>query len=340
MDSLNFVNLIQAATVGVSVLGSILLWRKTPFRGIAMLLALIAFASTINILEETGITRNIYIISPIFIMLFGPASYLAAKHLTKKKLETSDWIHLLPITPVLFFTSHVSAVIVIGTLWRLSYAYFTATLLIKYKQALDEERSDAEEFSFTWFVWLVIGTALINLIDLVRLNSQQFISYELNVIGQGINNSVWLLVVMIITVKLLEQKTLSKPIKVIASNSKEPCNSDYLATFEEVNQLVITNQWFLTPRLTLNDVSELTGLQTREISRAINTVANKSFNEYINEFRIKHICQALDAHSPLSLTQLYTDAGFSSKAAFNKVFKAYTDVTPSMYKSKIKIIDG
>ncbi|MGJ8693954.1 MAG: helix-turn-helix domain-containing protein [Thalassotalea sp.] len=338
MDSLNFVNLIQAATVGVSILGCLLLWRKGLFYGIALLLALIAFASSINILEETGVTRDIYLLSPIFIMLFGPANYLAAKHITSGRFKTIDWLHLLPVAPVLLFTSHVSIVIAIGTFWRLAYTYFTARLLIQYKRTLDEERSDSDEFSLNWLVWIVVGTALFNLADLVRLNSQSFIPYELNVIGQGINNSIWLVVVMIITVKLLEQKTLPKPTKINEEEiGKEPLQENYLSTFNELNKLVNTNQLFLKPRLTLSDVSEFTGLQVRDISRAINTVTNKSFNEYINEYRIKHICQALDTCSPHSLTRLYTDAGFSSKASFNKVFKEYTGMTPSEYKSQNKV---
>jgi AraC-like DNA-binding protein len=338
MDSLNFVNLIQAATVGVSILGCLLLWRKGLFYGISLLLALIAFASSINILEETGVTRDIYLLSPIFIMLFGPANYLAAKHITSGRFKTIDWLHLLPVAPVLLFTSHVSIVIAIGTFWRLAYTYFTARLLIQYKRTLDEERSDSDEFSLNWLVWIVVGTALFNLADLVRLNSQSFIPYELNVIGQGINNSIWLVVVMIITVKLLEQKTLPKPTKINEEEiGKEPLQENYLSTFNELNKLVNTNQWFLKPRLTLSDVSEFTGLQVRDISRAINTVTNKSFNEYINEYRIKHICQALDTCSPHSLTRLYTDAGFSSKASFNKVFKEYTGMTPSEYKSQNKV---
>lgn len=338
MDSLNFVNLIQAATVGVSILGCLLLWRKGLFYGIALLLALIAFASSINILEETGVTRDIYLLSPIFIMLFGPTNYLAAKHITSGRFKTIDWLHLLPVAPILLFTSHVSIVIAIGTFWRLAYTYFTARLLIQYKRTLDEERSDSDEFSLNWLVWIVVGTALFNLADLVRLNSQSFIPYELNVIGQGINNSIWLVAVMIITVKLLDQKTLPKPIKINEEGiGKEPLQENYLSTFNELNKLVNTNQWFLKPRLTLSDVSEFTGLQVRDISRAINTVTNKSFNEYINEYRIKHICQALDACSPHSLTRLYTDAGFSSKASFNKVFKEYSGMTPSEYKSQNKV---
>ena len=67
MGSLNFVNLIQAATVSVSILGCLLFWRQRSFYSISFLLGLIAFATVINLLEETGITRNLFLISPIFI---------------------------------------------------------------------------------------------------------------------------------------------------------------------------------------------------------------------------------------------------------------------------------
>lgn len=338
MDSLNFVNLIQAATIGVSLLGSLLLWRKGHFSGVSLLLALIAFATLVNLVEETGITRDIYMMSPVFILLFGPAGYLAAKHLTSGKLERKDWLHIVPVAPLLLFSSHVSVVIAIGTLWRLIYAYFTATLLIKYKRTIDEERSDSDEFSFNWLVLVIAITAAFNLIDLIRLNSQPYIPYELNIIGQGINNAVWLIAVMVITIKLVEQKKPPKPVLAINEHTNvAPEHDSYHSTFDELNKLVISNQWFLTPRLTLTDISEYTGLQTRDISRAINTVANKSFNEYINDYRINYICQAIDDGSNYSLTRLYTDAGFGSKATFNKVFKDVKGITPSEYKSQHKV---
>ena len=286
-------------------------------------------------------------------MLIGPANYLAVKYLTNDKLANKDWLHLLPVAPVLFFTSHVWAVIAIGTIWRLAYAFVTAKLLVKYKKALDEERSDADEFSLNWLMWIIVGTALFNLVDIIRLNTQPYIPHELNVFGQGMNNLVWLLVVMIVSAKLVNQKTLptagslartsATSANVNGGTAKgengekntQPTEDDYTSTFNELDNLVVTNQWFLQPRLTLSDVSEFTGLQTRDISRAINTVANKSFNDYINAYRIEQICKLLDEQSTHSLTQLYTDAGFSSKASFNKVFKQHKGLTPSDYRSQI-----
>ncbi len=339
MHTLNFVNLIQAAIVGTGLLGCLLLWRVLAYRGVAILLLLTAFAAGINIAEESGLTRDIYLISPVFIMLFGPATYLAIKHLTTGNHERSDYLHLLPVVPILFITDNVQLVIAIGTAWRLAYALGSAKLLLQYKKSLDESRSDADEFSLTWLMWVVIATALFNLIDLIRLNSQHLIAAELNIFGQGLNNAIWLVVVMAITLKLMTQgkppKRNNKPVKTAeADNIKtDTSQEDYQSIFTELDKLVTENKWFIKPRLTLANLSDLTGLQTRDISRAINLNSQKSFNEYINQYRIEFVCQILKQNQATSLTTVYLDAGFSSKATFNKVFKQVMAMTPSEYKA-------
>ena len=339
MENLNFINLIQAGIIASSLLGGSLLWltKSKEFRGIAVLLFLIAFASSINILEESGLTRDWYLISPVFIMLFGPATYLAVKLLLDKKLAPIQWWHLFPVIPILMFTSYLHAVIAIGTVWRVSYAFITALLLFQYKRILDEERSDSDDFSLSWLIWLLTITALFNLIDLVRLNIQQSIPYELNLFGQGLNNTVWLVTVMVIIIKLQMQKAMPKKIEPIEINQNNQHNTkevqeDYRSIFTEIDTLFTQNQWFLKPRLTLNEISNLTGLQTRDISRAINLVNDKSFNEYVNDYRVEFVCTTLKADPTKSLSDIAADAGFSSKASFNKVFKQTTGLTPTEYK--------
>lgn len=336
MEHLNFVNLIQAGITATGILGGLLLWltKTREFRGLAILLVLIAAAACINILEESGLTRDIYLISPVFILLFGPVTYLAAKLLIDKTLAKTQLWHLFPAILIILFTSHIQAVIAIGTVWRLVYAFLTMLMILKYKGSLDEQRSDSDDFSLNWLIWVLVVTALFNVIDLVRLNFQQSISHELNVLGQGFNNTVWLVVAMIIIIKLQTQKRVplnNEKMKEVDANRKVD-EEDYSSIFKELDNLVISNQWFLKPRLTLNDVSQLTGLQTRDISRSINLVTDKSFNEYVNHYRVDFVCTTLLANTKKTLTDIAADAGFSSKASFNKVFKQETGVTPTDYK--------
>ncbi|NMP14796.1 helix-turn-helix transcriptional regulator [Thalassotalea sp. Y01] len=345
MEQLNFVNLIQAGITTIGILGAVLLWQSKgkEYRGIALLLLMTAIASCINILEESGLTRDIYLISPVFIMLFGPASYLAIKLLIEKQLNTIQLLHLFPVLPILLVTAYVEVVIAIGTLWRLVYALLTVLLLLNYKRLLDQQRSDSDEFSLIWLIWILAISATFNLLDLIRLNLQHAIPVQLNVFGQGLNNFIWLISAMLIIVKLqLQNKmpsTRQDPLKKLTestieqSENTQQAEGDYAPIFVELDRLVSNNFWYLTPRLTLNDVSELTGLQSRDISRAINVCAKKSFNEYINGYRVDYVCQSLRQANKQSLTDIAFDSGFSSKASFNKVFKHITGQTPSQYKS-------
>jgi AraC-like DNA-binding protein len=341
MENLNFVNLIQAGMTSVGILGGLLLWltKSKEFRGISVLLFCIALAACISILEESGLTREIYLISPIFIMLFGPVIYLAAKLLIDKELATIQFWHLLPIIPLLFFTSYTDIVIGIGTVWRLAYALLTMSMLLTYKRLLDEERSDSDDFSLNWLVWLLAVTSIFNIIDLVRLNVQLSIPYDLNVFGQGINNAVWLIATMIIIIKLQLLKQMPKNIvhTHVEKTHDNSTDNSYDSIFQELDKLITSNQWFLKSRLTLSDISDLTGLQTRDISRSINVVTEKSFNEYINNYRVDFVCTLLGKSTKKSLSDIAADAGFSSKASFNKVFKQIAGVTPTEYKSRKEV---
>ena len=298
MQNLNFVNLIQAGMISTGILGGLLLWltKTSEFKGISALL----------------------FCSPAFIMLFGPVTYLAAKLLIDKKLDRVQWLHLVPVIPFLMLTSYTYAIIGIGTLWRLAYALLTILMLLKYKRTLDEERSDSDDFSLNWLVWVIALTSVFNIIDLVRLNVQPFIPYGLNVFGQGINSAVWLIATTIIIIKFQMLKQIPQSIdnasdtdvqsNAIANSTST--NEAYHSIFQELDKLITSNQWFLQSRLTLSDISNLTGLQTRDISRSI----------------------------------IATEAGFSSKASFNKVFSKYQEShlpsinLPTRYKIKILAI--
>ena len=164
------------------------------------------------------------------------------------------------------------------------------------------------------------------------------IPYELNVFGQGVNNMAWLIASMVIIVMFQLQDKLPETTEELefAPEQSHTLQEDYSAVFSELDGLIKSNEWYLKPRLTLADLSTFTGLQVREISRAINVVKELPFNEYINGFRIEHVCNAMRAGSENSILELAMAAGFSSKASFNKVFKQATGVTPSEYKKRLQ----
>lgn len=350
------ISLINAGIVIASIQGCAILWSKAGHRGICVLLLLLALSALMNILEAKGIAPYLTQFTPTFLLLFGPMLYLACSLLTKNALNKRDGLHFLPALLSMAFSQYVQAIIALGTLSRLAYSVLTARQLQQYKRHLDAERSDSDEYSFHWMIWVVVITASFNVIDLVRLNLQPFISADLNVFGQGVNNTLWLVMVMFITYKLNSQQ--SAPAIENRSNDKaqarssdshstgdEGLSSDraqsaekedaaqFEVIFSALDVQIKEEQWFLIERLTLAQLSEFSGFQQRDISRAINLNANKSFNEYINTLRVDYVCQAIRNHANKSITELTFDAGFSSKAAFNRAFKQVTKMTPTQFKN-------
>lgn len=350
------ISLINAGIVIASIQGCAILWSKAGHRGICVLLLLLAFSALMNILEANDITPILTQFTPTFLLLFGPMLYLARSLLTKNTLNKRDGLHFLPALLSMAFSQYVQAIIALGTLSRLAYSVLTARQLQQYKRHLDAERSDSDEYSFKWMIWVVVISASFNVIDLVRLNLQPFITPEINVIGQGVNNALWLVMVMFITYKLnLQQSAPAIESKSNGeaqasrsgsystgeegySNGKGQCiekedAAQYATIFSALDVQIKEEHWFLIERLTLAQLSEFSGFQQRDISRAINLNANKSFNEYINALRVDYVCQAIRNHTHKSITELTFDAGFSSKASFNRAFKQVTKLTPTQFKN-------
>lgn len=338
MVSLNPVNLIQAASIAVCILGAAILWPRQQVRGIAWFMLLVALAAAINILEESGVTRRFYLISPSFQLLFGPVMYFACCRLIGSNVAGRLWWHLIPGLLALIASGSAQWLIALGTISRLVYALLIAKILYRYNQQIDNERSDSEEFSFMWMIGLVGVTALFNLVDLVRLNMQPVLPVEVNLIGQGINNLWWLVVIMVLTYQLQRQKDSPKPEFEVTTEQNRSGErvEDYQSIYDEIDSVVAQHQWYRKERLTLSGLAQLTGLQSRDVSRAINLVGQKSFNEYVNAHRVQYVCEQLSSASSQSLNQIAFDAGFSSKATFNKTFKQFKGQTPSEFRKQQK----
>jgi len=89
------------------------------------------------------------------------------------------------------------------------------------------------------------------------------------------------------------------------------------------------------PELSLAGLARKLGTNTSQLSAAINDGLGINFNELVNRLRVDHVKQALDdASDRRSVLDIALDAGFSSKASFNRSFKQYAGMTPSEYRSR------
>ena len=131
-----------------------------------------------------------------------------------------------------------------------------------------------------------------------------------------------------------ERNTIRKVSKSsLLVNSSESLQSDYVISLQ---QLMLTDQRYLDPGLTLSSLADSLQISSSHLSRIINSELNTSFNDYINSFRIDQAKQWLlePQFANYTLISIGLEAGFNSKTTFNTVFKRQTGMTPSQFKKE------
>jgi AraC-like DNA-binding protein len=91
---------------------------------------------------------------------------------------------------------------------------------------------------------------------------------------------------------------------------------------------------FLNPDLNLNLVSEQTGIPQKTISFVLNQHLHKSFNEFVNEYRIEAFKEKIlqPEADNLTIAGVAFECGFSSQATFQRTFKQATGQSPSEFR--------
>ncbi|MFI5160579.1 MAG: ABC transporter permease [Sphingobacteriales bacterium] len=103
-----------------------------------------------------------------------------------------------------------------------------------------------------------------------------------------------------------------------------------------LKKIVKENRYYQDPELSLASLAEKLGLTTHELSRVLNTVLKKSFNDFINEYRVQDAARKMQdpAFDHITLLGIAYESGFNSQTSFNRIFKQITGKSPVEYKKE------
>ncbi len=110
------------------------------------------------------------------------------------------------------------------------------------------------------------------------------------------------------------------------ANSRD--DDSLLSRFEA---LMLHEQAFLEPGLTLNSVAERLHSNKTYISRLVNNSYNLAFPDFINTLRIDYAEQYIISHRGAKQLEIATACGFTSASSFNNIFKKITGMTPKIW---------
>jgi ligand-binding sensor domain-containing protein/AraC-like DNA-binding protein len=105
---------------------------------------------------------------------------------------------------------------------------------------------------------------------------------------------------------------------------------------QKIIDLMGKGKLYRDEELSLKLLSKKTGISVHHLSQVINERLEKNFFDFINTYRIEEAKKLLvnPKQSHKKILSIAFDVGFNTKAAFNRVFKKYTNITPSEYKKK------
>ena len=104
---------------------------------------------------------------------------------------------------------------------------------------------------------------------------------------------------------------------------------------EQLAEYMLKERPYLNPELTLTQLASDLDITTHHLSQIINEQFKLNFFEYINQFRVEEVKARIKnpKFENYSLLGIALDSGFNSKSAFNRMFKKFTNQTPSQFKS-------
>jgi len=368
------VNIDPVLYIGISqsFFAGLLISTKKPFtvanRLMAAWMFLICTELIIALLNSTVIEMYAF---PFVAFTYGPLLYLYVKFMTNPGREF-NWLALIHFIPFVVFLTvsvvfrelpllrdlrnffapdrFISLRIVYSTCFLLSVSVYSILAFIEIGR---HQRKLKDLVSYT--------SGLITLNWLKVLSISYYVSFlvlfilgGLEMIGDFIPFDPYFVVFGFITifsfaysfyairqpvifgqeVRIIDEEENGKGTeKYVKSGLKDKQAEVYL---EKLISVMDTEKPYLNRNLSIQDLSELTGIPRHHITQVLNEKHGKNFFTFINEYRINEVISRFGdpKNNNFTILAIAFDAGFNSKTTFNSIFKSHTGMTPSEYREK------
>jgi len=295
-----------------------------------------------------------------FLLGLGPLIYFYVLKITQPeyKFRRKDLLHFSPLlleqvalaleinesnqTATATYATHFFALLnpVLQLLIFISlvaYLYSSHRLIENFYRRLQPVLMDRSRMEFRWLRRLLAATALL-WIFWITYAFVDYFGYR-NQLGIHVYYPFYIFFVAIIIWTAAAAFLKPQAGIIVAPRAIK------LSTSTELKQkgawltnLVKQNRYYLDPELSLTSLAEKLELTTHELSRIINSSLKKSFNDFVNEYRVQEVVRKM--HGPdrdrLTLLGIAYESGFNSKTTFHRTFKQMTGKSPAEYKSELK----
>ncbi len=351
-----------AAALGVAGLGLAYgLVHLRESRAPARLWALGAlFAVTAGVWETWLIVGGAYRNAPHLLGLFngallalGPCLYLQARAVAG--LQMDRWMQAAQFLPLLVHAGLLAVFLWpleasqkrelaelslsasgqsdwIGTAKLLHLTVYSGLIIATARQGLLRMNAQLSRFDAAELHWIAGFSAALGATALAAL-AVGFVAPQ--VAANDLNNGGSLILAgLAVTIAVRSLRDARQPpLKPAPRYARSGLDDDRLAAFARRIEAAMRQQELHSdPELTLDRLADAVGLTPQQVSQALNQQLGLTFYRYVNQQRVA-AAKRLLAETDLNVLDAAMQAGFATKATFNKTFKAETGQTPTQFRA-------
>jgi len=345
--------------------------RKSNFL-LAALLFVIGRGDLSDLIPGVDLARDYPFLLPIFyeyLFVLGPILYFYVRSLTQPKFRFDNvfWFYIgltLVLDIVYDYTLYwcqttrncsrewiitfaetfsLISVMQIGIVLVLS-----VRTLRRYDRSLKDHFTNLEKINLRWLQNLLkaIGGLAIYWIILVWVDVF-FFDYRINDLFYNVLNVAvvvtiyWIgfsqyvrpRVVIVEEVEVMP-KTINEAQKTVISLALTKGEMQQYA--QKLQTAMQQEQLYLDATLNLNALAKHLDIPAKHISHTLNQHVGKNLNDFVNEFRVEEVKQKLvdPQFAHLTILGIAFEAGFNSKASFQRIFKKVVQCSPTEYKKQ------
>ena len=225
------------------------------------------------------------------------------------------------------------------------YLFLTLRSFSRYRIYLVNHFSETESLSLNWLRRMLLAAGVALLIFFLFFAAGLFtdsVSYKLNWFAYtGIGILIYYLSIQSYLFSPHQLRQLNF-VPAAEEVQARPGPDELEQRIARLQQIIEQQRPYLDPELTLAQLARLNDTNTATLSKSINTKLGQNFNDYINGLRIAEFqnCLRRGEHKKHTLMALAFDAGFNSKATFNRAFRKVTGKSPSEWLRENQIEGG
>lgn len=354
--TLNFTVLLLGIIISSSFFATGLLWFSPQNKQSNRFLALLIFTIALWLIDHFlrisdiyGQNANLYFLPIFYSFAFGPLIYFYVKSLVNQSFtfQKRDYLHFIPVLfqvgLYLFLTikdynfknwywENVHQWITYkiefdGTfISMLIYLILSIRLLKNYQIYVVNNFSETSKIRLNWLKIILIILIILCVQWLIEIILRDYFNLYFNY-----DYSIQILGIMALTLAVggIRQANLSEVNFKEEVKQKTHIQVDS-QILERIKRVMDIQKLYLNPTLTLSEFAKELKLNPKIVSQQINTGLSKSFNDFVNEYRVEEVKKRLNSPDleRLTILGIAYESGFNSKTTFNRIFKDFTGVAP------------